>query len=133
MARALALDQEQISIHAPVKGATSENSLSDTDHTISIHAPVKGATGLGHGLKPVEIISIHAPVKGATLSRQPVIGFDIDFNPRSREGSDAMAAIPPSSPVYFNPRSREGSDNKRHYPVPNARISIHAPVKGATA
>ena len=34
-------------------------------------------------------ISIHAPVKGATL-RQSRLEMDrVDFNPRSREGSDA--------------------------------------------
>ena len=34
----------RISIHAPVKGATSTGSLSSAFHDISIHAPVKGAT-----------------------------------------------------------------------------------------
>ena len=34
-----------ISIHAPVKGATKEESTSKLLYIISIHAPVKGATG----------------------------------------------------------------------------------------
>ena len=80
-----------ISIHAPVKGATSiapSTSVShwlfqsthpwrvrqmailiwNISHKISIHAPVKGATG--HGLPAIHqifFISIHAPVKGATI------------------------------------------------------------------
>ena len=33
---------------------------------ISIHAPVKGATRSGHGKSQASQISIHAPVKGAT-------------------------------------------------------------------
>ena len=33
-----------ISIHAPVKGATSIPNEGGGRHTISIHAPVKGAT-----------------------------------------------------------------------------------------
>ena len=33
---------------------------------ISIHAPVKGATGVHAGLGEQGPISIHAPVKGAT-------------------------------------------------------------------
>ena len=33
-----------ISIHAPVKGATSKESLPEVVTVISIHAPVKGAT-----------------------------------------------------------------------------------------
>ena len=36
----------------------------------------------------------------------------MDFNPRSREGSDAPTMGPPPSSWHFNPRSREGSDDK---------------------
>ena len=36
------------------------------------------------------------------------------------------------SSIYFNPRSREGSDCYRAFISPHARISIHAPAKGAT-
>ena len=32
------------------------------------------------------------------------------FNPRSREGSDKIFTRPRRQPEYFNPRSREGSD-----------------------
>ena len=77
---------------------------------ISIHAPAKGAT-----LKVLfavfsRLISIHAPAKGAThfLGQQSV--EKIDFNPRSREGSDD---------------STDGNGNYEY-------ISIHAPAKGAT-
>ena len=56
---------------------------------ISIHAPVKGATLEGvpprQGKPP---ISIHAPVKGATQRRTNRLPWLRDFNPRSREGSD---------------------------------------------
>ena len=34
----------------------------------------------------------------------------LDFNPRSREGSDIDIIIRIQCPKYFNPRSREGSD-----------------------
>ena len=101
---------------------------------ISIHAPVKGATHRGGGptgrrgyfnprtregcdqARPDAIyalfqISIHAPVKGATPSALSI----------------------PSKSHHFNPRTREGCDDK---PVAGVRvlfqISIHAPVKGAT-
>ena len=33
-------------------------------------------------------ISIHAPVKGATMADPEVLGLPVNFNPRSREGSD---------------------------------------------
>ena len=103
-------DQHVISIHAPVKGATSLRKRQEIHHAdfnprsregsdqcepgaaepgmISIHAPVKGATApvLGKGLK--NVISIHAPVKGATAVLQYSSKDFINFNPRSREGSD---------------------------------------------
>ena len=78
----------EISIHAPVKGATvsmqvskaiatdfNPRSREGSDHRhcpqsqqagISIHAPVKGATMLPDLKLAVRRISIHAPVKGAT-------------------------------------------------------------------
>ena len=60
------------------------------------------------------------------------VGLVMDFNPRSREGSDRSVIAKPAEQAHFNPRSREGSDTfRRHRPFP-AHISIHAPVKGAT-
>ena len=144
-----------ISIHAPVKGATSRKVVSVSRYVISIHAPVKGATKIHQrSNKPINI-SIHAPVKGATCRLQAASQRCCDFNPRSREGSDQvhlysrletpdfnprsregsdskmLLIMPP--PWYFNPRSREGSDHHFGYYESSQRISIHAPVKGATA
>ena len=63
-----------ISIHAPVKGATSVQGFAGAyrkDH-ISIHAPVKGATRVNSLFKELGFqISIHAPVKGATCQNEP--------------------------------------------------------------
>ena len=78
-----------VSIHAPVKGATTEMqdfaNSSDSfnsrtrkgcddagfDKTVgviavSIHAPVKGATAFQFSGLVADYVSIHAPVKGAT-------------------------------------------------------------------
>ena len=78
-----------------------------------------------------------------------------NFNPRSREGSDApnftydkyQVKISIHAPVKgatvrfghrreagrnFNPRSREGSDLFNRQEASRQKISIHAPVKGAT-
>ena len=55
-----------------------------------------------------------------------------DFNPRSREGSDAEYSPIFSVVSNFNPRSREGSDIDHAQEYINLTISIHAPVKGAT-
>ena len=37
----------------------------------------------------------------------------IDFNPRSREGSDSRSSVLKSFIANFNPRSREGSDSAK--------------------
>ncbi len=59
---------------------------------------------------------------------------DIGFNPRPREGGDAYYGIELMSlATCFNPRPREGGDSTLQIvlrlPI---RVSIHAPVKGAT-
>ncbi len=56
-----------------------------------------------------------------------------NFNPRSREGSDADKVTGETFSVDFNPRSREGSDFIRAIVASFTLISIHAPAKGATA
>ena len=55
-----------VSIHAPVKGATMPTAFCLRTTSVSIHAPVKGATGDMRNLYCISIVSIHAPVKGAT-------------------------------------------------------------------
>ena len=77
---------------------------------ISIHAPVKGATKQRSATLTHNMISIHAPVKGATIIIATVRLIAADFNPRSREGSDRPVWPMPRIPPDFNPRSREGSD-----------------------
>ena len=171
------LAQSKISIHAPAKGATSERGVGSRYPEISIHAPAKGATAsevvltfdnefqstLPRRERPCTFsasthqppISIHAPAKGATAIYQLDFVQLPDFNPRSREGSDAIALSAASGVSDFNPRSREGSDRQysnavyfssrfqstlprreRLIPVIIERrldvISIHAPAKGAT-
>ena len=58
----------------------------------------------------------------------------MDFNPRSREGSDSKGFRDfVLSDQNFNPRSREGSDERVLVTFKNDHdISIHAPAKGAT-
>ena len=60
---------------------------------ISIHAPVKGATTGLTGDRVRIRISIHAPVKGATDwdGNLPLDG--LHFNPRTREGCDIVEQI----------------------------------------
>ena len=55
-------------------------------------------------------ISIHAPVKGATTYAFMTVRSIIDFNSRSREGSDMLILLICDFYSHFNSRSREGSD-----------------------
>ena len=56
----------------------------------------------------------------------------VNFNPRSREGSDRDIIKSFQILKDFNPRSREGSDDVLLDFLAEFRISIHAPAKGAT-
>ena len=56
----------------------------------------------------------------------------MDFNPRSREGSDERQLSGMPFLLHFNPRSREGSDLTRAQAGEIKIISIRAPAKGAT-
>ena len=100
----------QVSIHAPVKGATEDKYHDLCDEYVSIHAPVKGATlipkavflsppsfnprtreGCDNGERFTGLIpsvSIHAPVKGATAREKSYRSDYLSFNPRTREGCD---------------------------------------------
>ena len=114
-------------------------SLANVDKAlqISIHAPVKGATGPRRLIAPHfrAGISIHAPVKGATRDLYLNIRRKSNFNPRTREGCDYLTAFPYTAHCKIS----------IHAPVKGATyyytcfscqlflISIHAPVKGATS
>ena len=77
---------------------------------ISIHAPARGATLLPSLSFLRQFISIHAPARGATSCYQALVDRIGNFNPRSREGSDALKQSAFCIII----------------------ISIHAPARGAT-
>ena len=94
----------------------------------------EGCDGAGTGSKSGDSrISIHAPVKGATTVC-PLPHREICyFNPRTREGCDVLKKPKQGRFKNFNPRTREGCDGDRAHHPADTVISIHAPVKGATA
>ena len=102
------------------------------DIQISIHAPTRGATNGRYIRGFITPISIHAPTRGATGDRKKDHAQRWNFNPRSHEGSDFSSADCTRAFAYFNPRSHEGSDASHLRVLINARISIHAPTRGAT-
>ena len=127
------LDFKMVSIHAPVKGATGLTGRGDFRRRVSIHAPVKGATKTDPALCGIMQVSIHAPVKGATENRKIHRLTSISFNSRTRKGCDSIRPFRLKLVPCFNSRTRKGCDNQVKTKGKAELVSIHAPVKGATA
>ncbi len=107
---------------------------------------------LRHGVP--RAVSIHAPARGATLRRSTWAWRARCFDPRPRAGSDLSLAQFATGKLSFDPRPRAGSDNsliicaaknRSFDPRPRAvsdysvilgrvaaKVSIHAPARGAT-
>ena len=107
-----------VSIHAPVKGATAPPAASDPMRNCFNPRSREGSdVSIVAARAATMDVSIHAPVKGATPDpgrRNPNTGR---FNPRSREGSDGNRRPDPGIDRRFNPRSREGSDLIARRPI----------------
>ena len=80
-----------VSIHAPVWGATLTPGWSLPNLRVSIHAPVWGATAVRRQLLRICQVSIHAPVWGATNAQLSRTESLQRFNPRPRVGGDTRA------------------------------------------
>ena len=143
-----------VSIHAPTKGATSSVRSGTIDilcfnprshegsdpQQIQRISRVQGFNPRSHegsdGVLPDNRkdcrVSIHAPTKGATADSILSIAsteFQSTLPRRERRTSSQTSAAPSG----FNPRSHEGSDLYRiDLAFLIARVSIHAPTKGAT-
>ena len=122
-----------ISIHAPAKGATRLKSYSTTVEIFQSTLPrrerqswviIFNPSILFQSTLPRRerrwdfaerdaklVISIHAPAKGATDNTIDTLDLQVNFNPRSREGSDRNQFGRNRICHDFNPRSREGSDS----------------------
>ena len=100
---------------------------------ISIHAPARGATRLSSAESPQPTISIHAPARGATIcsGKQHLRGKH--FNSRPCERGDGLCSrrawLRTSN---FNSRPCERGDHRGSLALAALYISIHAPARGAT-
>ena len=126
--------RDSVSIHAPVRGATSQNISSivmlsgfnprtregcDAVITVpitvaipvSIHAPVRGATSITNFFRELIHVSIHAPVRGATC----ITLYNHTTNMIVSIHAPVRGATANNIPLFtisasFNPRTREGCD-----------------------
>ena len=130
--------------------------MADIIERISIHAPLRGATSASKTLVILAAISIHAPLRGATLERPVHSGKqNNNFNPRSPAGSDVPVGFKVgadgSISIHAPLRGATGQRRRQpgHHPFQSTlpcgerregrladdaarRISIHAPLRGAT-
>src|SRR5690606_7271981 len=74
------INEVEVSIHAPARGATRSHAGAGRQPAVSIHAPARGATGWRavHGRR--WLVSIHAPARGATCPAAPRQCGDVRFN-----------------------------------------------------
>jgi len=146
--------RQQVSIHAPARGATQYNELKSyieefqSTHPqgvrlvlcklytlfnrVSIHAPARGATIWFLHHHHTQKVSIHAPARGATFGLLMQVFLLQGFNPRTRKGCDIRYARPRLTHTRFNPRTRKGCDLLCYPAVFIIKVSIHAPARGAT-
>ena len=123
---------DDISIHAPTRGATFVCLNLRHLTAISIHAPTRGATFNSFAVCVTEIISIHAPTRGATSLSFRLLSHLRYFNPRSHERSDKAIRRryrPECISIHAPTRgaTRQVTRTSQHF-----KISIHAPTRGAT-
>ena len=128
------LQQQQkiISIHAPARGATKNEGAAFLNAYISIHAPARGATRKA-------AIQTYSGIFQSTLPRgerpyHPIATqATIDFNPRSREGSDLLVPSAVNWSIISIHAPARGATTIGLYSAIGFEISIHAPARGATA
>ena len=143
-----------VSIHAPVKGATSAAMRLGFFRCVSIHAPVKGATRRGGRLQDVRQVSIHAPTRGATPdSCHKHVTFEFQstrpqgarpgspsssYRVKSFQSTRPQGARPVMTTAHtmqglFQSTRPQGARRRRAGDAGHRRqVSIHAPARGAT-
>ena len=121
----------RISIHAPARGATIFRQNPIWYCPISIHAPARGATYSCQRYADCNVFQSTLPrgERPNKLCRTwPVFVFQSTL-PRGERRPAWRRIILVRN---FNPRSREGSDARYIRSVISPDISIHAPARGAT-
>ena len=146
-----------VSIHAPVRGATSRRhdaagrdefqstrpygarrarscACSRADQLFQSTRPYGARHVRQSDLGRCASVSIHAPVRGATSSRRDLAVVCDSFNPRARTGRDAAALLLAAlaSRVSIHAPVRGATRSARCGQCIASDVSIHAPVRGAT-
>jgi len=145
---------EQVSIHAPAKGATLSVIAVVRGCRVSIHAPAKGATTTAHppsydilfqstrprrarlasGFATIDISTFQSTrPRRARLLFRLIQMLEPRFNPRAREGRDSRpVALQMTCMMFQSTRPRRARLFVPFVPPISVKVSIHAPAKGAT-
>ena len=121
-----------ISIHAPREGGDEVTGVIQViPCTISIHAPREGGDAPQLRRFVLREISIHAPREGGDDYEKLDVSGDGHFNPRPREGGDAVGADESHDVERFQstPPAR-GATHRHQRHRRDLQISIHAPREG---
>ena len=124
-----------VSIHAPTRGATREGiSPATGKRKVSIHAPTRGATHAKDHCWSQLQVSIHAPTRGATISTSlSPEAYRLFQSTHPRGVRRWRGNVHKEVRLCFNPRTHAGCDLSNFgVRVVYAKVSIHAPTRGAT-
>ena len=101
---------------------------------ISIHAPARGATHIVHSIIAYFFLFQSTLPRGERRKDAVLISNNtLNFNPRSREGSDVYIAFQDQTLNKFQSTLPRGERLLHlHIQNGNCTISIHAPARGAT-
>ena len=122
-----------ISIHAPPRGATHHQGKRSNYSNISIHAPPRGATTPSIRKSPLELFQFTPLREGRHTQPPPLLihqNISIHAPPRGATRKSLANFICFSISIHAPPR---GATGKRVYFSASSSISIHAPPRGATA
>ena len=120
-----------ISIHAPARGATSIRMRAAAEEKISIHAPARGATGNRRKSSGLRKFQSTLP-RGERQLTLRWYQTNLLFQSTLPRGERQICVLFLYPFLNFNPRSREGSDRCPFKSCKLCTISIHAPARGAT-
>ena len=145
---------EEVSIHAPTRGATRGDDLTELVGHVSIHAPTRGAiTGAssprhsipGFNPRPYErgdyvpkrgnqpgAVSIHAPTRGATIAEIVVVVIIVVSIHAPTRGATLNISCSVGAWYVSIHAPTRGATLRKGFQWTRASVSIHAPTRGAT-
>jgi len=122
----------QVSIHAPARGATMAFWRDASDDIVSIHAPARGATGQSAGGGACGSFQSTRPHEARRPQSAALRAGQGRFNPRARTRRDSLAIRKTSSAMVSIHAPARGATKSVKSDAQRAYVSIHAPARGAT-